>query len=94
MKAAKSKCKSRWILLPNEIKTKFLPGMNIETILLPPQLKVKRKTILNDLVAGLIMAIIAIPNGLGGSVLAGINHATSAYPFSMTRRRSVRVGPI
>ena len=37
------------------------------------QLKVGWKTILNDLVSGIVMAIVTIPGALANGVLAGIN---------------------
>lgn len=53
--------------------------MSLDSIPLPAQLKVKQKTLLNDIIAGLIMAIISIPNGLGGSILAGVNPVHGLY---------------
>ena len=36
-------------------------------------LKVPRKTLINDLVSGLVMAVVSIPGGLANGLLAGIN---------------------
>jgi SulP family sulfate permease len=53
--------------------------MNIDMLPLPSQLKVQRKTLVNDLVAGMINGVVAIPNGLGGSILAGVNPVHGLY---------------
>ena len=42
-------------------------------------LRVDRKTLWSDLVAGLITAVAAIPNGLGGGILAGVNPVNGLY---------------
>ncbi len=53
--------------------------MDFKSLPVPQQLRVKRQTLRNDVVAALIMAIVAIPNGLGGSVLAGVNPVHGLY---------------
>ena len=53
--------------------------MDFNSLPVPRQLRVQRQTLRNDLVAALIMAIVAIPNGLGGSVLAGVNPVHGLY---------------
>jgi len=67
--------------------------MRIDTLPLPPQLKVRRTTLLNGLVAGPVLGIISIPNGLGKcvnrsqsgswSVFAGymVAHMSGHLPF-------------
>jgi SulP family sulfate permease len=42
-------------------------------------LKVPRKTLLNDMVTGLVMAVINVPQGLANGVLAGINPVFGLY---------------
>jgi SulP family sulfate permease len=42
-------------------------------------LKVPRKTVLNDLVTGLVMAVINVPQGLANGVLAGVNPVFGLY---------------
>ncbi len=42
-------------------------------------LKVPRKTLLNDLVAGLVMAVINVPQALANGVLAGVNPVFGLY---------------
>jgi SulP family sulfate permease len=41
--------------------------------------RVSRRTLLNDLIAGLIMAIITIPGSLGNGLLAGVNPVYGLY---------------
>ncbi len=41
--------------------------------------RVSRKTLLNDLVSGLIMAVITIPGSLGNGLLAGVNPVYGIY---------------
>lgn len=42
-------------------------------------LKVTRKTFFGDLVAGLVMALVSIPGGLGQGLLAGVNPVFGLY---------------
>lgn len=42
-------------------------------------LKVPRKTLLNDLVAGLVMAVINVPQAVANGVLAGVNPVFGLY---------------
>jgi SulP family sulfate permease len=53
--------------------------MSQTSLPIPPALRVGRQTFRNDLTAGLIMAIVSIPNGLGGSALAGVNPVHGLY---------------
>jgi SulP family sulfate permease len=53
--------------------------MNQNSHPIPPALRVRRQTLRNDLTAGLIMAIVSIPNGIGGSILAGVNPVHGLY---------------
>jgi len=42
-------------------------------------LKVPRKTLINDLLAGLVMAVVGIPGGLANGLLAGVNPVFGLY---------------
>ena len=42
-------------------------------------LKVPRKILLNDLVTGLVMAVISVPQALANGVLAGVNPVFGLY---------------
>jgi SulP family sulfate permease len=42
-------------------------------------LKVPRKTLLNDLVSGLVMAVINVPQAVANGVLAGVNPVFGLY---------------
>jgi MFS superfamily sulfate permease-like transporter len=46
---------------------------------IPSGLNVRRRTLFNDLIAGMINAVITIPNGLGGSILANDNPMHGLY---------------
>lgn len=53
--------------------------MGEKNLLLPSNLWVHLRTLVNDLVAGMINGDTAIPNGLGGSILAGANPVHGLY---------------
>lgn len=53
--------------------------MNLSSLPIPQRLKVPSETLRNDLAAGIIMAIVSIPNGIGGGILAGVNPVQGLY---------------
>ena len=42
-------------------------------------LKVPRKTLINDLVSGLVMAVVSIPGALANGLLAGVSPVFGLY---------------
>jgi SulP family sulfate permease len=54
-------------------------------------LKVPRKTLINDLVSGLVMAVVSIPGALANGLLAGVNPVFGLY--SMVAGTTVKATP-
>ena len=46
------------------------------------RLKVPRKTLLNDLVSGIVMALVSVPGGLANGLLAGVNPIYGLYSIN------------